>query len=798
MIQNYLLIALRTLRRRRGYAFINIAGLAVGMACCVLILLFVRDELGYDRHLPDAERLVRLQTAWGGFSLPSTNLPMLRAVEDAYPDLLVAPLLNWGGRVGYEPADGTPVQFQEDDLFMAEPSFFELFGFEMIEGTADVLAEPYQVIMSESAARRYFGDADPLGQTIRLYNQIDATVAGIAADTPAQTHFNAEVIASWSTLQAATQWEDTPTTNNNGVYVYLRLPEGTAPADFDAQLATLIDERFPGDEWNGSTLTAQPVVDIHLHSTHNMELAANSDAAYVTLFLVIAGFILLVACVNFMNLATARSADRAREVGVRKAIGARRGQLVGQFLAESVVLTVVALVIAVALVAAVLPTFEVFAGRPLDVSLLDLPVIGGILGIALVTGVLAGSYPAVFLAGFRPAQVLRGAFRSSRQGATLRKGLVVFQFVVSAGLILATLVVYNQLQFLQSTSLGFDQERVVVVPAGTPGELSLTSFIDALESQPGVAHAAASSEPFPSELLDGTGTFFEVADPDAVDRWVPTRTISVGHGFFETVGVEMLHGRAFDRARPADSSGFVLNETAAQQLVELSEGRASTMADLIGMRIGSNGVGPLLGIVKDFNMSTLHEAIEPMVFSIDPSDYNHVVVRLDAGDPATALASLRETWPQFFPNHLLEVTFADQGFAAQYAAEARLGRLFLAFSLLAVVVACLGLFGLASFTAEQRRKEIGVRKVLGARVPGLVALLSRETALLVAVGFALAVPLAWLGMSRWLDGFAYRTEIGVSTVALAGLVAVTVALSTVSIQALRAATANPVDSLRSE
>ncbi|MEO1077853.1 MAG: ABC transporter permease, partial [Bacteroidota bacterium] len=405
-----------------------------------LILLFVRDELGYDRHLPDAERLVRLQTAWGGFSLPSTNLPMLRAVEDAYPDLLVAPLLNWGGRVGYEPADGTPVQFQEDDLFMAEPSFFELFGFEMIEGTADVLAEPYQVIMSESAARRYFGDADPLGQTIRLYNQIDATVAGIAADTPAQTHFNAEVIASWSTLQAATQWEDTPTTNNNGVYVYLRLPEGTAPADFDAQIATLIDERFPGDDWNGSKLTTQPVVDIHLHSTHNMELAANSDAAYVTLFLVIAGFILLVACVNFMNLATARSADRAREVGVRKAIGARRSQLVGQFLAESVVLTVVALVIAVALVAAVLPTFEVFAGRPLDVSLLDLPVIGGILGIALVTGVLAGSYPAVFLAGFRPAQVLRGAFRSSRQGATLRKGLVVFQFVVSAGLILATLV----------------------------------------------------------------------------------------------------------------------------------------------------------------------------------------------------------------------------------------------------------------------------------------------------------------------------------------------------------------------
>jgi putative ABC transport system permease protein len=796
MLKNYLTVALRSLRRRPGYTFINVAGLGVGLACCFLIALFVREELSYDRFHERADRIVRITSDWGNFSVPSTNWPFVQAFRTEYPDVEVATLLRYGGAVRRDDR-----HFSEPEIFYANPALFEVFSFTLEHGDPDAaLAEPFTAVLSETAARKYFGDTDPVGQTLQIYGEMDATVTGVLAAPAGPSHVTPDFVLSWKTLDAM-GYLDGFDWGNNSVYTYVLLPDGRAAEALEAELPA-VAERHAGDSWNGATLALQPLTSIHLHSDHNMELAANGRAATVTLFAAIALFILLLACVNFMNLATAQSMERAREVGIRKSVGAHRGQLARQFLAEALVLAVLGLGVAVVLVTLALPLFRTLADRALVVDAgTVVPAVTVALGLTLVVGFVAGSYPALVLSSFRPAEVLKGAFSTSGRGVLLRKGLVVFQFAISVALLIGTFVVYQQLDFLRSASLGFDEAQVVSVDL--QGEAP-DAFLAALERQPAVIEAAASSESLPSELLDGDGLAFDNAT--SIEDFVGVRTVAVSPEFFDVLDVPLVAGRSFVAGSAPDSASFVLNETAARLLMaKVSERGLATPSDLVGEEMLVNGpvsmggsVAPVLGVVQDFNMATLHETVEPVRFVLLPDRFDAVLARVQPGSADDAVGALRAAWQEAYPDALFEYRFTDAAFDAAYRSEERLGTLFTVFAGLAIFIGCLGLFGLAAYAAEQRRKEIGVRKVLGATVTDIVVLLARDFVVLVAAAALVAAPVAYLAMDRWLDDFAYRVELGPLLFVAAGLVALVIALATVSGQAFRAATADPVKALRTE
>jgi len=798
MIKNYFHVALRNLRRHPAYTVINVTGLAVGMACCLLMLLFVRDELSYDRFHEKAGRVYRIVSDWGDFSVPATNPPVINRLGPDFPDVTIALFRPIDAQVNYE-----ELSFQEERIYFANPAVFDVFTIPVLRGNPETaLAEPFKVMLTEETARKYFGDEDPLGKTLSVDGQFEIEVTGVVAALPEQSHFHYDFLASWATLDVVMNFSTSTSWGNNSYYTYLLLPEGYAPETLEAQLPAFI-ERHAGDNWNGSELSLQALTDVHLRSRHNMELEANSNVAYVYVFSIIAVFILLVGCVNFMNLATARSVERAREVGVRKVVGAQRGQLVQQFLAESVLLAGLALVLAVALTVAALPAFRALSGKSMTLSILYDPfTLSAFFVITLLVGVVAGSYPAFVLSAFRPVSVLKGVLQGRRSGAVLRKGLVVFQFSTSVCLIVGTLVVYNQLQYMREAQLGFDKEQVVVIPLQHDAMAAqYTAFKDVLLQRPSVRTVSIASEGLPSELLNGNGTVLEgvdADDPNSADLVVPTRTVAVGHDFFETLGVPMRAGRSFSTAFN-DSSAFILNTAAARILQENFPDQVPGLEAAIGQTLQmGNSTGPLVGIAEDFNMSSLHEEIEPVVFFFFPSWYDHFLIRLAPGQFSASVHALEETWQQFFPDWPFQYHFADQGFDAQYRAEERLGQIFTIFAILALFIACLGLFGLASFTAQQRTKEIGVRKVLGASVGSIIRLLSKEFTGLVGIAFVIAVPLAYLGMERWLDAFAYRIAISPTVFLIGGVAALGIAGLTVSYQAVKSALKNPVDSLRYE
>jgi putative ABC transport system permease protein len=801
MLKNYLTIALRHLRRHPGYATINVVGLAVGIACCLLILLFVRDELSYDHFHDDADRIYRIVSDWGNFSVPMTSWPVVSRLEDDFPQIEAhARLLQTDGLVRYGDES-----FVEEHLFAANPEVFEVFSFPLRQGDpATALNRPFTTVIAPEIAEKYFGDADPMGKTLRVDNQYDLEVTGVLEPIPETSHMHPDFFISWSTLNAAFDYEENMADNwgANGIYTYLLLSENTDPTTLEAQFPAFAD-RHAGSDWNASTLSLQPLTSIHLHSHHNSEIEPNGSIAYVYLFSIIAAFVLLIAGINFVNLSTARSAERAKEVGVRKSMGAQRSQLVRQFLAESVVLAVLALGLAVALVALALPAFRALSGKALDVGVLtDGFTLAAFAATTVGVGVLAGAFPAFVLSRFQPVRVLRGRLQQTGGGAWLRKGLVTFQFAVSVILIVGTAVVYTQLDYLRSARLGFDQERVVMVPMRGGEEVHLPrydAFRQALAQQPGVGAVSASSEALPSELLNGTGIAFVEVPHDSLQS---LRLVSVSHDFFDALGAEMVAGRGFSRELPTDSGAFVVNEAALELLAQDLPQPLGAPADALGKQLRGWSEwpprGPLIGVADNFNMATLHESVEPTLFMLQPDWFSHYVVRVEPGDPDATLDALRATWTQFYPDWPFDYHFADQAFDAQYRAEERLGQIFGLFAGLAILIACLGLFGLAAFTAQQRTKEIGVRKVLGASVTQIVALLSKEFVALVSLAFVIAAPVAYLAMDRWLSDFAYRTDLSATLFLLAGGIALTIAVLTVSYHAVRAALADPVQSLRYE
>jgi len=801
MLKNYVKVAFRTLRRQKAYAFLNIAGLTVGMVCCLLILLYVQDELRYDRHHENAGHIYRVvldgstrnglletaQTApaWG---------PMLAA---QYPEVVQAvrfkpPNQKW--LVNYQDR-----RFFEKGFVFADSSVFDVFSFPLVRGNPETaLVAPFTVVLTETTARKYFGQEDPIGKTLRLDNTYDFTVTGILKDVPRQSHFEVTLLASITSLQTPIYGDNFLQQNiGPALYTYLLLQPGTEPGVLDAKLPSFVEEHI------GTQLASfgvemrpylQPLTDIHLHSNLENEIAPNGDAGTIYAFSAIALFILLIACINFMNLATARSSQRAREVGMRKVLGAERGQLVGQFLGESMLMTLAALVLALALVWPLLPLFNTLAGKTLSLAPADLPgYLFALLALAVFVGLVAGSYPALFLSSFRPITVLKGSASSRSGGALLRKGLVVFQFAISIFLMIGTAVVYTQLDYLHNRSLGFEKEHVVVMQLTDPQiRTQYQAFRTRVEQVPGVVAASASSSA-PGGLV-GTALILPEGVTDEESTLVSG--YAVDHDLVETLGLTVVAGRAFSRDHAADvTDGFMINETAARTFGWM------TPEDAVGrsIRFTNGPEGHVIGVVHDFHNKSLRQNIEPLILTMQNEQaYQYLFARIRPGDPRGTVEALEAAWQAVFPAYVFEYSFLDEDFNRLYAAEDQLRNLFSGFALVAILIACLGLFGLASFTAEQRTKEIGVRKVMGASVGSIVLLLSKAFSLFVLLAFVVAAPLAYLTMSRWLDGFAYHTEINLLTVLAAGIGALVIAWLTVAYQAIRAATADPVQSLRYE
>ena len=801
MLKNYLTLTLRMLRKHPGYTAINVFGLAVGLACCLLIVLFVRDERSYDRFHEKADRIVRVtqhlsNTRQGEVRWALAPDPMAEALATDFPEIEQTARIGVNRNKLVQYGD---TRLYEDGFAFADPALFDLFDFPVLQGDpATSLTRPFTVFLSESTARRYFGADDPLGKLLTLDNQYTFEVTGVFADLPENTHLAFDFVASRESIYAMGQERGDWYYN---ALTYLLLPDAAAGA-LEAKLPVFARKHLGEETSRGFSLL--PLTAIHLYAADvTGDVKPQGDIRYVYLFAAIALLILAIACINYMNLATARAAMRAREVGVRKVVGAGRGQLIRQFLSESVVLSLIALAGALALVEALLPLFNTLMARSLDFDLTEnLQLLVLLAAAVLFVGIAAGSYPALFLSAFRPARVLKGDLRTGTSGA-LRKGLVVFQFGVSVALIACTVIIQQQMHFVQQQRPGFDEAQIVSISTrgGMVGRSGLLNglkeqydaFKTALLQLPGVEHVATTASLMgAAEISFLKGENFEGGIPDDNEEGgLVMDGFRVDYDFFETMGLDFVAGRPFSEAFPSDAeTSIIINETAARKL---------GWDDAVGkwMQPDEQRV-TVIGVVKDFHYKTHKAAIEPMYLRLTTEAANFVIAKLRPDDLPGTLASIEAVWDRMVPALPFRYSFLDDEFDALYRAEQRLGQLFGTFACLAIVVACLGLFGLAAFTAEQRTKEIGVRKILGASVPGLVVLLSKDFIRLLGIAFLLACPVAYFGMQRWLEDFVYRIELSAQIFLVAGLLALLVAVLTVSYQAVKAALTNPMKSLRYE
>ncbi len=806
MFKNYFTVAVRNLQRHKGYSLINILGLAIGLACCITIFLFVRDELRYDTFHANADRIYRIQnnTSSDGHQrrMASTPPAFGTTMKQVFPEVQQSVrLFNlWQQLVTYEDK-----KYLEKGFVLADSTIFDVFTLPLALGNPrEALSGPNSLVISEAMARKYFGNENPLNKELTLGGSTKMRITGVLKELPSYSHLKITALGSLRFLKnlgvdaarmESWRWQM--------MYTYVMLPAGYDPGKLEAKLPAFL-KQYAEPRLEGGTYEArlQPLRDIHLHSTGlEFDMAQTGDIRYVYAFSAIALFALLIACFNFMNLSTARSAQRAKEVGLRKVIGADRMQLVGQFLGESVILAVIALVVSLVLVSLALPAFNEWSGKHLSLGPVLQPLgIAGLLATALVVGLLAGSYPALFLSAFRPVKVMKGDLGLGGKGSySFRQVLVVMQFVVSTALIIATGIVFNQLRYIQQKNLGFAKEQLVFLPMRT-GEMQQNYKVieQELLRNPNVTGATASYG-VPGGAHAGDG----IRLPGRADQY-NINMYMVGHNYIPTMGMEMVAGRNFSEAFGTDEEGaFILNETAVK---DLGWGKP---ADALGREIywdkwvGKTEAdtmkrGRVIGVVKDFHYKSFHQKIEPLVMHIFPAGFNEFVVRIRPENAAATLGFLEQKWTKLAPNWPFDYKFLDDEFAKLYESEQTFGRLFGVFTGLSIFVACLGLFGLASFTAQQRTKEIGVRKVLGASVGSIVALLSKDFLKLVGIAFLLAAPLAWYFMGQWLQNFVYRVGMDWWIFALAGGLALLIALLTISFQSIKAALNNPVRSLRSE
>ncbi|GGM92112.1 ABC transporter permease [Dyadobacter beijingensis] len=811
MLKNYIKIAWRNLARNRVFSAINIAGLAIGLASCMLISLYVIDELSFDRFHEKAGRMVRVAfkgTMQGGIINESHVMPPVAAALKAdYPEVLEATRLRQGGK----PLILLHNQIYNDDkLAFVDSNFLSVFTFPLIQGNAKTaLLEPNTMVLSESAAQKYFGKADAVGQTIAFKDRKQTfRVTGVMRDMPSNSHIRFDLLGSMASLDEAR----VPSWMQSEFFTYLVLPEGYDYQRLEKKLPATIDKYISSQlkqamgvtmaefrkQGNNLELRLQPLTDIHLHSDFQYDLDVNGDITYVYIFGAVAVMMLLIACINFMNLSTAGSSKRAREVGVRKVMGSEKAELVWQFLIESTLLTAIAMLLAALLCLAGMPMFNQLSGKNLSLEWNSVPgLIPAFIGFGLFVGVFAGSYPAFFLSSFKPITVLKGGasvirLNSSGKSISLRSGLVVFQFCMSIILIVGTTVVFQQLQFIRNKKLGYNKDQVIVVPAWSLGK-NTDAFRQELLRDSRVAQVSLSGY-VPAGPSDNNN--FAV-NPDAnPSQHVKTLRYDVDYNYLPTLGMEIARGRNFSKDYGTDSTGIIINETAVKTFgwtPDNALNRTITHSD----NDGKKTTYQVIGIVKDFHFRSMHEQIGPLVMTLS-NGWGWMMVKARSTEVSGLLASMKRNWDGFRTDMPFSYTFLDERFNETYKAEQKTGQILGTFAGLTIFVACLGLFGLATFTAEQRTKEIGVRKVLGASVAGIIALLSKDFLKLVVIALLIATPAAWWLMDKWLQEFAYKINISWWVFTTAGLLSTLVALLTISYQSVKAALMNPVQSLRSE
>ena len=794
MIANYLKVAVRNLMRNKTFSAINILGLAIGMACCMLILLYVRDELSYDRHHENADRIFRLaaeiqsEGAPGRFAL--TSFPMGSTLVQEFPS--VEDAVRFHLKDEKTLVANQQRHFYERGVLFVDANVFQVFDFPLSKGDPQTaLQEPNSIVLTEAMARKYFGNEDPMGRTLSLGGNT-YKITGVLRNSKHRSHLQFDFLAS---LNISKGWLSID------FYTYLLLQSTQAADEVETKLPGFID-RHLGAEIEAAgihlKLFLQPVTDIHLHSHLDFEISPNGDIRYIYLFLVIAFIVLMLACINFMNLSTARSENRSKEIGLRKVVGANRGELIGQFLGESTLLASIAIVIACVMVEILLPSFEAFVERDLAIDYLkSRDVLLALIGIALFTGVFSGSYPAFFLSALKPVLVFKGVMDAGSKQSAMRKTLIIVQFAISVILVIGTGLVYDQADYIRNRRLGFRKEHIVVMPNG--GGEPERRYRNKVSAHSAVLNVTASST-VPGGVMPGN-LFFPLTDGAYKDA-VLMNVMYVDHGFIETFGIEVLEGRAFSDDVASDRKGaFMLNQAAMRKL-----GWTSCANKQFGMNVHREGAemraglqGDVVGVVKDFHYKSLHHQIEPLVIMMGGGwTRDYISIRIRPEDIGDTLDFLRTQWREAVPNTPFDYTFLDTSFDRLYRTEARLGMLFGSFSVLAIVVAGLGLFGLASISVQQRTKEIGVRKAVGASVSSIVLLLSKEYVLLVGAANLIAWPVAYYAMNRWLENFAYRVDPAISTFVLGGLLSLCIALLTVSYETCKAARANPVDALRYE
>ena len=786
MLTNYLKIAYRSLLKNKLFSAINVFGLALGMACALLIGLWVMDEMSYDRFLPNVKSLyfVRFNSTYNGkvYTNFVTPGPLQEAIAKDIPEVAAVTKTNWVTEVLVKVGETAT---KEEGRY-ATADFFKVFELPVVAGNPSAaLAQPNQIVITRKLAEKFFPNGEALNQTLQLNNDKFFTVGAVIENNPT----NATVQFDWVVNFKVYEEDWMKTWGNNSFQTYARLRPNTTAAQAEAAMRDMYSRYTEREDAKTTYPILQPLTDLHLYSEYENGRVIGGRIEYVRIFSLVALFILLIACVNFMNLATARSALRAKEVGVRKVVGAKRSSLIGQFMSESVLTSLLAVLLALLFVGLVLPTFNTLFAKELTLDLTNPTIWLVILGLVLVTGFISGSYPALFLSSLAPIKILRGTLRFSAGPALFRRTLVVFQFALSIFLIVGMLAVGRQMEYLRTKNLGLDRESVLYIPM--EGEVAKPEKIEAFRQevmrQPAIASASPTME-LPINITTTSGDLkWAGQDPDIQAN---VSAFSVGGGFMKTMNIQLLAGRDFWVNSPADSTNIIINEAAAKLM---------GMDDPVGQEIEFwEGKGQIIGLIKDFHLNSLHEAINPLVVVYNPDYMNYMLVKTRPGQTTRAIAELEKLTKEFNPNYPFTYHFLDEAYEQMYRSEQQVNTLVNYFGILAILISCLGLFGLAAFTAEQRTKEIGVRKVLGATVASIVTLLSKDFLKLVLVALVLAVPLGWWALDTWLGTFAYHTDLSWTLFALAGVLAVGIALLTVSFQSVKAALMNPVKSLRSE
>jgi putative ABC transport system permease protein len=800
MLKNYLKVAFRNIKRQKGYSFINISGLAIGMAACFMILLWVHDELSFDTYHENAARIYRLTidaNLGTQVKAPVSPTPAGPAMANEYPEVLQYARLT---RPNRSPVIVEDKEYFEENVAFADNSIFEIFSFPFLEGDPKTaLKTAYSAVITEETAKKYFGNDDPIGRMIKFDGDKKFAVTGVVKNVPENSHFSFNILRSMETLnvenrQLMENWMAI------SQYTYILLDEKAEYKDLEKKLPALIDKHLGTilkSLGASITLHLQPLKQIHLHSDFAGDIGAQGDILSVYLFSGIALFVLIIACINFVNLSTARSATRAKEVGMRKTLGAVRYRLVGQFLGECIVYSLLSLFLSIVLLIVAMPWFNAVVGRSLSLDVSHMPwLIPGFLGLALIVGITAGSYPAFFLSSFHPVRVLRGRIKTGLGNILFRRILVVFQFAISIVLIIGTMMIYKQLIYMKSKDLGFDKDHIIILPGlGDVVPKSYQTMRNEFKNIQGVIDVGASS------MVPGRGITKSLFQPEGFsrDQSQPMDYRNIDPGYLPTLGIEIVAGRNFSEDMSTDKAESVLiNETAAAKF-----GWNNPLGKQFILSSDQSGQEAetrlnVIGVVKDYHLTSLREKIEPLILFYDTTQCTTFALRVDPSNIQKTLGHIKDKWKGLFPQKPFDYFFLDASFDSQYRAEERMGNLTLRFSFLAILIGCLGLVGMASYTTEQRTKEIGIRKVLGASTGIIIRMLSKEYILLVAIGNLIAWPTAYLMMRRWLDNFAYRTPLTLWIFLAATVLSLIIALGTVSYQSIRAALSNPATSLRYE